>query len=145
MTQLSPEQVADLRRKIEARYVVLDYDFKDGSDPAWMVAYADSLIPINDNDHDDPLDAEAEMEAIIQDEIAATMEAEEEEEPAMIDPDHAKRVLEHQRETPRQIIAKALRPLCVEVSPIRLIHADAIIEALVLGGYAIEPIEDDDE
>ena len=78
MTTLTPEQVADLRRKIEAKYQVCECVYGD-----WMVLDTHSWNEVSGNDHDDPLDAEAEMEAIIQDEVAAAMEAaEEEEEPA---------------------------------------------------------------
>lgn len=65
------------------------------------------------------------------------------EEDAM-DKEHAKRVLEHMRETPRVVMARALAAQIVP-SPKYLLIADRVIEALVKAGYAIEPIKDDDE
>lgn len=75
MTTFTPTQVADLRRKIEAKYIVFEDD-----EGLWFVADAKDMGPITTEDHDDPLDAEAEMEAIIQDEVKAATEALDEEE-----------------------------------------------------------------
>jgi len=69
MTTLNAEQVAELRAKIAAKYMVTE--IKSGG--PYCVAFRGGWAAAM-TDHDDPLDAEAEMEAIIQDEVKAAIE-----------------------------------------------------------------------
>lgn len=72
MTTLFPTQVADLRRKIEAKYTIAQDD-----SGLWFVVNPNTWDEPSGNDHEHEQDAEAEMEAIIQDEVKAAMEAKE--------------------------------------------------------------------
>jgi hypothetical protein len=62
----------------------------------------------------------------------------------MIDPDHAKRVMNHIRETPVMVLAKYYS-MTKNPSPVQIMRAKGAIAALVVAGYAIEPIEGEDE
>jgi hypothetical protein len=68
MTTLTPQRIADLKAIIAKKYGI------DQLYDGFWVVVDNSLRPINDNDHFEELDAEAEMEAIIQDEVKAAME-----------------------------------------------------------------------
>jgi hypothetical protein len=68
MTTLTPQQVADLKAKIANKYAVME------DDGGWFVGYEKTWNPASEANHFSYVDAEAEMDAIIQDELKAAME-----------------------------------------------------------------------
>jgi hypothetical protein len=75
MVTPSPEKIASLKAKIAAKYQVYQWDQGDFS------VFDKGFEPISGNCHDDPLDAEAEMEAIIQTDLEAELEAQDDGDP----------------------------------------------------------------
>jgi hypothetical protein len=73
MTMLNPMQVAEIKARIAAKYNVARYEDAD-----LFLVVDRSGNPIGDNDHDDFLDAEAEMESFIQKDLEAELEARDE-------------------------------------------------------------------
>jgi len=71
MTTLTPQQIADLKASIAAKYQVIGPDDRTCR---WWVGEIHTWEPLTENEHGSSLDAEAELEAIIQDELKAAIE-----------------------------------------------------------------------